>query len=102
MSAEQLRIIRWEEPPPARGNVSPGRLPGSKYDGVAAELRSNPGRWARIQNARSRNVADALTARIRSGQIQCFGLRGDFDACARTVGGTHRVYARYVGDGGES
>lgn len=92
-------VIRWEEPPPGRGNPRGSRPPGSKYDRLAVELAANPDRWALIQQGPSRTNADNLAHRIRGGLISCFAPPGYFDACVRTVGDVHCVYARYCGDG---
>jgi hypothetical protein len=95
----QAAIIRWEEPPPPRGNLGSGRPPGSKYDRLTVELLARPGRSALIHEGLSRSTADSLVSRINSGQIRCFQPRGDFEACARKVDGTCRVYVRYSGSG---
>lgn len=91
-------VIRWEEPPPARGNPRPIGRAGSKYDPVAVELMARPGESAVLYEGRSRGSADTLATRIRRGEISCFP-QGEFEAAVRTVGGQYLTYARYVGGG---
>lgn len=92
------RIIRWEEPPPARGNLRPAVGAGSKYDPIAVELIARPREWAVLYEGWSRGSADTLATRIRRGEISCFP-RGDFEAAVRTVNYQYRTYACYVGGG---
>lgn len=93
---EQARIIRWEDPPRARGKGEHAAF--SRYAGVANEMRSRPGEWAVIQE-RPGPTGSGLATHIRMGQMYCFTPAGDFDACTRQVNGIATVYARYVGDG---
>lgn len=95
--AEQVSVIRWEKPPPALRVGGRGK-PGSRYDGLAEELRANPGREAVIHETPNRNVANSVAGLIREARVRCFEPRGDFDACTRRVDGMVRVYAWYLGD----
>lgn len=94
------RIIRWEDPPPAKGNPRPVSRGGSKYDPVAAELMTRPGVSAVLYEGWSRGTADTLATRIRRGEISSFPP-GDFEASVRTVNYQYRVYASYVGGDNE-
>lgn len=84
--------IVWEEPPPSRY--------GAKRDGwnrIAAELRANPGRWARIRECETRGRASVWAQQVRQGQSSAWLPAGSFEAASRSVDGTYVVYARYVG-----
>jgi hypothetical protein len=93
----EVKVIRWEDPPPSRSSI-PGRArtPG-RFTVVAEQLRANPGRWAVISE--SDGPQRGVAYHIRSGAIECFTPRGDFDAVTRRVNGRSLVYARYLGDG---
>lgn len=94
---EPAAVIRWEEPPPSRAGWGRGR-PCSRYMALADQLRARAGEWALIREADTPNRAASLAGLIREGRVVCFGPRGDFDACTRSVDGRYRVYARYLGD----
>lgn len=96
--SELPRIIRWEDPPPARnGRGAGGRPLGSRWDEVAETLRDEPGRWAVIVEGTAAQ-ASAATARIRLATARCFAPAGTFEARVRSdTGGVHTVYARHVG-----
>jgi hypothetical protein len=97
---EQAQIIRWQDPPPARGNPSPKSPTRSRYDQVAVQLVANPFRSALLENGPRRNKLDQIAAGIRTGRMRCFAPAGDFDACVRVAGdGTFNLFAWYVGDG---
>lgn len=106
---EQAQIIRWEDPPPpalrgrtgGRPTKPPRRppRPGSRWASVAAELRSNPGRYAVLIEARH---PSGLGSQISLGRIRCFLPAGDFEGTTRRIGGIVAVYARYLGDGDEA
>lgn len=95
--AEQAQIIRWEEPPPARGTGHHATF--SRYEGIAKDLTKRPGEWAVVQE--KQGSGSGLATHIRMGQMTCFTPAGDFDACTRQIDGVATVYARYVGDGGD-
>lgn len=90
-------VIRWQNPPPARNNgVNAGRPPGSEWNEVAAELRSMPNTWGVIYEGDRKGGGWAKT-KVVSGRTLCFRPAGAFEACMRSVGGRHLVFARYVG-----
>jgi hypothetical protein len=93
---EQATVIRWEDPKPSLQRRERS-APWSRYRAVAAELRTQPGRWAVIDEFPGRNRT-TLATHIRRGAIDCFTPAGDFDAVARQVFGHTAIYARYVGD----
>jgi hypothetical protein len=90
------RVFRFEDPPP----VQPvGRR--SRFADEAQKLRENPGRWALVTVCAKRTNAGSVVRRIGQGLSACWHEPGDFEATARSMGeGDHRVYARYLGDGG--
>lgn len=96
--ADQVSVIRWEKPPPAKRVGGRGEV-GSRYDHLADQLRANPGREALIRETPSRNTGNSVAGLIREARVRCFEPRGDFDACTRRVDGMVRVYAWYLGDG---
>ena len=87
----------FEEPPPAMRGVRHR----SAHTGHAAKLREHPGKWARIVTANSRAAADSLAYQIKTGRLRAYLPSGHYEAVARTVDSEHRVYARYVGEGGD-
>jgi hypothetical protein len=91
---EQIGVIRWEDPPPAKRRAgSSGR---SRYAAAADELRADPGRWGVIAEIDAAQTAMATA--VRRGHLLCFTPAGDFDAVARQSGGRTTIYARYLGD----
>lgn len=91
---EHAKVLRWEEPPPAkRGAVTSS----SRFDALAEELRAQPGRWAVIYDGTTKSFS-GMAHHIRQGAIRCFAPAGDFDATYRASADGVRVYARYVGD----
>lgn len=99
--AEQVSVIRWENPPATRAKGGGYGRPNSQYQALAEQLRSRQGVWALVSVRAEQNRAASLAGVIREGRTVCFGPRGDFDACTRAVDGMYRVYARYVGDNEE-
>lgn len=86
--------FRFEDPPPA------ARAP-RRFDEVAQRLKENPGRWAVVAVFDKRTNAGSLSRRITHGLSKCWEPAGDFEGTRRTITKTeHRVYARYMGDGG--
>lgn len=88
--------IIFEEPPASRrrgANVS--------YQDATATLKSRPGEWAIVRIAPTGNSADSTAHQIRVGILKSFRPAGHFDAVSRVIDGTFRVYARYVGTGGD-
>lgn len=99
---EQAQIVRWEDPPPpsGKGGRNPG-TPSSRYTTVADELRARPGDWAVIERFAGRRN-NGLATKVAMGAMLCFTPAGDFEARTRHRNGEVLVYARYLGDGGES
>jgi hypothetical protein len=92
-----VSVIRWEEPPKKHGNASASRP--SKYSAAAEALRARPGEWAVVAEDMRSGSAGSLANRIRTGAGP-FGPAKQFEAkSVGPVGGSVRVYARYVGDG---
>ena len=90
VAEDELRSIRFEDPPPA----SPGKYTG--WADIVSALRLRPGDWAFVATKETPTAAWSTANNIRRGAIR--GMpRGEFEAVARVVGGEHRVYARYVG-----
>ena len=82
----------FEEPPAAK----PGRP--SIIPGWLVELRSHPGKWAKLPERTTPNTA----LNIKNGRYAGTAA-GDYEAAVRNTGGTPRrcdLYARYIG--GES
>lgn len=94
------QVLRWENPPQPRGGggVNGGRSNGSKYDAVAEQLRTEPGKWGVIFEGRDRTGAQVITTLIRQAKVHCFAPRGSFEAVTRAFYGDHVVYARYLGE----
>lgn len=91
-------VIRWEDPPTEHGNTKHRQ---SKYQPTADALRSRPGQWALIQEGRTTGSTGGLAHRIRNGWGP-FVPPGAFETKVRgPVGGPAKLYARYVGDGGQ-
>lgn len=84
--------FKFEEPPPK------ARKP--RFE-AAQQLRENPGRWARVGSFSKRTNANSLASIIRRGASSVWAEPGDFDAVARATDGEFRVYARFLGDGGQ-
>lgn len=88
---EQPELV-WEDPPESKS-----RKPGSqshRYDLIAAVLRENPGRWARLGTGTS-----GIVTHIRRGRAPAFRPAGAFEATTRGRKGTQAtVYIRYVGE----
>lgn len=100
---EQAQIIRWEDPTPAvagrRNSGQPGEAT-SRYTTIAADLRARRGRWAVVEEFAGR-LDRGLSSKINKGAMVCFAPAGDFEAVTRRGEGVVRVYARYLGDGGD-
>lgn len=97
MSFFEPQIVRWEEPP-TRTRAS-GRVDWSE---VAEALKAKPGKWAILveydgkMEAEDRRVK-GLASNIRRGLLRAFAPTGSFEAQARLIGETTRLYVRYVG-----
>jgi hypothetical protein len=92
-----MTAIEWEDPPAGR---RPGRPLGGAHHEIAAELRRNPGRWAKVITA-----STALATKINAGKYSAYTPKGEFEAVARnprTVDGKKSpqsdIYVRFVGN----
>lgn len=100
MSAPELKIIEWAEPPPREYNG--GRPAGHQrtHEEVVAALKGNPEQWAVIAHMRNARMAQQLTTRINTGRINAFTAEhGLFEAVSRAEPDSTfvvSVYARYV------
>lgn len=80
----------WEAPPERRTH-------SSKWQKIAAELRSRPGEWARICEVGSISLATNTAGNIRRGNYKGI-VAGEFETRSVTPkDGPYYVYARYVG-----
>lgn len=90
-----MTVIRWEEPPsPTPGG--PGKeKPVIAHELIAVQLRQRPGEWALIVEGYAHSSMGSLISR---GKIRPYAPAGTYEAVARSVNGTHSIYARYVGE----
>lgn len=95
-------ILRWEDPPPARGASKPG-VPrgGSQWADAAEALRHEAPAWAVLFEG-GRSSANSIRGLITHGRLHCFTPAGAFEAVTRERPGADgqvvvTVYARYVG-----
>ncbi len=80
-------FLVWEEPPAA--HTSRGLVP---HELIAATLRRNPARWARILDA---GTSTGLATWINKGGKAAYRPAGSFEAVYRQGA----IYARFVGGG---
>ena len=92
-----MTTIRFEEPP--ADSRSSGQYPSNGE--VVAALKARPGEWALIRTVSSVSSATSTAYQIRSARLSAFAPAGSFEAVSRTTNGEYRVYARYVGEGGD-
>ncbi len=103
MTIAAALTFRWEDPPPVKW----GRPLGARatrpdqYGHLAAQLRSQPGRWAAVgefslANGTRPNSAASLAKAIRTGQTASWAPIGAFEATERRIGDVTVVYARYL------
>ena len=92
-------VIRWEEPPPRRGGRK-AKVPArsAQWEAVSAALREAPQRWAVVAESDDFRLVGGYPCMIRDGRLAAFRPVGAFEAAYRSVGTSHRVYARYVGE----
>lgn len=88
-------LVVWEEPPPPQPK---GRAPGLIPDGVLAELRANPKRWAKAKVYRSKSGAWSASASIGKGKWPELPP-AEWEAIGRVVGTGSVLYLRYMGVG---
>lgn len=90
--------VHFEEPPVAhRGRRGVSRI---KQE-IAQQLKDRPGEWAWIRNGKSRGAAASIAYHMKIGTSPAFRPEGSFEAVSRNVDGKYRIYARYIGEGGE-
>lgn len=83
-------FVKWEDPPAGKGD-------GPPWMGIVAGLVEQPNRWALIRDDLSPQRAYQVAAEIRDNRhIPVRG--GRFEARARTIDRTGRVYVRFVPD----
>lgn len=87
--------VVWEDPPPVTERTY------CKHSAIAEKLRSRKGEWGRVAVCATVTKARVMASGIRRGVSRAYQPRGDFDAIHRFVDGEYRVYARYLGDGGD-
>jgi hypothetical protein len=86
--------LEWENPP-SRG------ASGLDHLAIASELRTHPGKWAKITRTSQKLAAD-----IRRGVLVAYRPVGAFEAVSRNGGFSDNgsktriadIYVRYVGD----
>ena len=89
--------LEWAEPP-ADARHAPRQ---TKWSRIAAELRANPGKWAKVQTGVS---SAAVVTRINHGIAAGFVPAGAFQGRSTFAGfdergvGLFDVYARFVGE----
>ena len=74
----------------------------SRHATIAAALRDRPQEWARIHVSTSRSGAYSVAHQVRHGLLPAYLPARHYEAKGCTVDGEFRVYARYVGAGGET
>ncbi|AGP56839.1 hypothetical protein [Streptomyces rapamycinicus] len=77
--------------------IGPPPTGKSEHNYIAEELRARPDEWAVVQRKATTTRAASAAQAIRSGKLRAYAPPGSFEAKSRTVGGEHRVYARYLG-----
>jgi len=89
---ERPSVVRWEDPPPKYGKPIIDR-------DVEAEMRRNPGRWARVREYTYKTGANTAVTRIRRGDDRF--AKGEWEAVARGkgAGAGSVLYVRFVGKG---
>jgi hypothetical protein len=86
--------LKFEDPPP------PKRAPRG-FEEIAQKLKDSPGKWAVIAVYPDRSGAGSQRMRVTRGLTRPWQPAGDFEATARAIDGEYRLYARYMGDGGQ-
>lgn len=89
-----MSVIRWEDPPASKG------MAVHDWPAIGAQLVAAPGKWALVAVCANGATAGSTARHIRDGKYDPLAVLGLFEARSRTVGGEHRVYARYVGGAG--
>ena len=90
--------IEWEDPPVSKAGRADGR--SHKHEEIAAELKANPGKWAKTFTG----VSPSYTSNIKNGLLKAYLPVGTFEAVSRN---TYRnddgllrgdIYVRYIGN----
>jgi len=63
--------VNWEDPPPSA--TRPGRRAGGRYGALAAALRAEPGKSARIDDFPSDDAARIFAGHVERGKRKGFG-----------------------------
>lgn len=87
-----MGVIRWEDPPTTKG------MAAHDWPAIGAALAEQPGQWALVVVCPNGATAGSTARHVRDGKYAALNAYGRFEAHSRTVGGEHRVYARYVGE----
>lgn len=83
-------VLEWADPPTPPVNWR------RKYEAVAAQLKAQPGRWARVNTYGSSNAAQSSASKINNSGTPSFP-KGQFEAVARCTEDSNDLYLRYVG-----
>lgn len=87
---------------PSRASCNPvGKSGKGKHADIAEQLRAAPGEWAHIDTRPSGSAAACMAYQINTAYYKAYAPKGAYEAAARTVGGKHQVWARYIGEDGE-
>ena len=87
---DREKIAAWEEPPVS----GPSNNPQQRYADVVADLRANPGKWAKLEPRDTEQAARSLQANIRKGRLASFTPEGAFDARYQGV----NVWVCFIGE----
>lgn len=89
--------LTWEEPPDdRRGGGRSGLY--DKHRRIVAELKANPGQWAKVGT----EVSGSYASNLKRGLLKAYDPPSDFEFASRNhrqIDGASRcdVYIRYVG-----
>ena len=93
IAAVPSTVVRWEDPPePTRG-----RRPSNMFaPELLRELERNPGRWARVDNLKSKSGASSRAKAFRSGKYAPIAPPL-WEAVVRATATGSAFYLRFVG-----
>lgn len=92
-SAVPSVVVRWEDPP----DTSRGRKPAQMFaPELLAELERNPGKWARVDNLKSKSGASSRAKGFRSGKYAPVAPPL-WEAVGRATPTGSAFYLRFVG-----
>lgn len=90
-----MTYVVWEDPPAAHADrIGRRNRPSLNHDLLAAILRTERRRWARVHET---DEMSSLALRIRGGRLKAYRPIGAFEAAQRLIDGRYVTYARYVG-----